>query len=172
MNEYFVFNRIRCSVTDDKDVVLQGFCSEELSHDADALQIVVSGKNDEKVIPAKVVVSRAPLDKKNLFGSGKIVKTLSFIIKNCPKLSDEEKLSVIYNDSKNNQKISLYSCGEKEIKHYTKKLNACMDSVEADGKNIIIKGWAADSNEIKFKLVKIEAGKEEEIKYDLNRYTR
>ena len=172
MNEYFVFNRIRCSVTDDKDVVLQGFCSEELSHDADALQIVVSGKNDEKVIPAKVVVSRAPLDKKNLFGSGKIVKTLSFIIKNCPKLSDEEKLSVIYNDSKNNQKISLYSCGEKEIKHYTKKLNTCMDSVEADGKNIIIKGWAADSNEIKFKLVKIEAGKEEEIKYDLNRYTR
>ena len=41
MNEYFVFNRIRCSVAEDKGMVLQGFCSEEISHDADALQIVV-----------------------------------------------------------------------------------------------------------------------------------
>ena len=172
MNEYFIFNRIRCSVADDKDIVLQGFCSEELSHDADALQIVVSDQNNERDIPAKFVVSRAPLDKKNLFGSGKTVKTLSIVIPECPKLSGEEKLSVYYNDSRNNQRIFLYSCGEKEIQHYTKKLNACVDSVDADGKNIMIKGWALDCNEISFRLVKIEQGKEEEIQYELNRYTR
>ena len=172
MNEYFIFNRIRCSVADDKDIVLQGFCSEELSHDADALQIVVSDQNNERDIPAKFVVSRAPLDKKNLFGSGKTVKTLSIVIPECPKLSEEEKLSVYYMDSRNNQRIFLYSCGEKEIRHYTQKLNACVDSVDTDGKNIMIKGWVLDCNEISFRLVKIEQGKEEEIQYELNRYTR
>ena len=172
MNDLFVFNRIRCSVAADDVIVMQGFCNEEISQNTEALQIAVKksdGTQDE--LDAKYDISKAPLDRKNLFGSGKIVKMLSVIINFNYHLADDEKVILIYN-KKNGEKVELYSCSGKEIRHYDEKLNYCVDFIESDGKYILIKGWAVDKHDIDFKLVKIEQGKEEEIPFELSRYTR
>ncbi len=172
MNEYFIFNRIRCSVADDKAIVLQGFCGEELSDAADALQIVLEGKNKSKHVDSKFIISKAPLDKKNLFGSGKIVKTLSAIIKPDESFESEDKLKLFYMKKGEAAPIELYSCTGKEIDHYAAKLNYCIDSVFSDGKYIMIKGWAVDCCDVDFDLVRIEQGTEEKLLYELNHYTR
>ena len=172
MNEYFVFDRIRCSVADENDIVLQGFCSEKLFHAADALQIVVSNKDNKKEnIPARTEFSKAPLDKKNLFGSGKKVKSVSVIIKT-DNIQDDDKILLLYQSNSDEDCQELFSFSKQEADHFGSKLNYCIDSVEADGKNILIKGWAVDCCEVDFRLVKTEQGKEEELPFELNRYTR
>ncbi len=173
MNDIFVFNRIRCSVSDDNDIVLQGFCSEKIFLNTEALQIVLKkSSGEDKKITARYDFSKAPLDKKNLFGSGKTVKTFSAIITLIEKVEDDERLYMYFKESETDNPVELYSCTGKELKHYTDKLNYCVDSVESDGKNIMIKGWAVDAHDVEFKLVKIEQGKEEDISFELNRYTR
>ncbi len=173
MNDIFVFNRIRCSVSDDNDIVLQGFCSEKIFLNTEALQIVLKkSSGEDKKITARYDFSKAPLDKKNLFGAGKTVKTFSAIITLIEKVEDDERLYMYFKESETDNPVELYSCTGKELKHYTDKLNYCVDSVESDGKNIMIKGWAVDAHDVEFKLVKIEQGKEEDISFELNRYTR
>lgn len=173
MNDIFVFNRIRCSVSDDNDIVLQGFCSEKIFLNTEALQIVLKkSSGEDKKITARYDFSKAPLDKKNLFGAGKTVKTFSAIITLIEKVEDDERLYMYFKESETDNTVELYSCTGKELKHYTDKLNYCVDSVESDGKNIMIKGWAVDAHDVEFKLVKIEQGKEEDISFELNRYTR
>ena len=173
MNDIFVFNRIRCSVSDDNDIVLQGFCSEKIFLNTEALQIVLKkSSGEDKKITARYDFSKAPLDKKNLFGSGKTVKTFSAIITLIEKVEEDERLYMYFKESETDNPVELYSCTGKELKHYTDKLNYCVDSVESDGKNIMIKGWAVDAHDVEFKLVKIEQGKEEDISFELNRYTR
>lgn len=173
MNDIFVFNRIRCSVSDDNDIVLQGFCSEKIFLNTEALQIVLKkSSGEDKKITARYDFSKAPLDKKNLFGAGKTVKTFSAIITLIEKVEDDERLYMYFKESETDNPVELYSCTGKELEHYTDKLNYCVDSVESDGKNIMIKGWAVDAHDVEFKLVKIEQGKEEDISFELNRYTR
>ena len=173
MNDIFVFNRIRCSVSDDNDIVLQGFCSEKIFLNTEALQIVLKkSSGEDKKITARYDFSKAPLDKKNLFGAGKTVKTFSAIITLIEKVEEDERLYMYFKESETDNTVELYSCTGKELKHYTDKLNYCVDSVESDGKNLMIKGWAVDAHDVEFKLVKIEQGKEEDISFELNRYTR
>lgn len=173
MNEYFIFNRIRCSVADEDAIVLQGFCGEEISNATDALQIVIVRKDNFEIkSEVRFDVSKAPLDKKNLFGSGRIVKTLSAIIMPSANIGDNDKLKLLYNKEKSPEPIELYSCTGKDINHYTSKLNYCIDSVETDGRFIMIKGWAVDCNDINFRLVRIDGSKEEDLKYEINHYTR
>ena len=172
MADNFIFNRIRCNVTEHNSIVLQGFCNEKLSDNTDALSIVLRKKGEEgDALDSRFIISKAPLDKKNLFGSGKIVKTLSAIIKTDFDINNDDRLCLIYTE-KDGAKKELYSCSGKDVRHYMDKLNCCIDSIEADGRYMMVKGWAVDVNDISYSLVKIAGHNEEEMDAEISHYTR
>ncbi len=166
MKPKFIFDRVRKGVTKDNQIAIQGFCSEEFLEDLE-VRAELSSAEGKVELPCEMKVSNIPALKRMELKDSDISRMLTVLVNVGENLAVNSQLIVqglISQDGfTDRDQIEIYSCKGKRLEAITKELNVCVETVFAQGDKLVIKGWAADNNQLDFQVFSKKGNKPIEI---------
>lgn len=154
MNDVFYFSKIRVSIAKENQIMVQGFCTEDLMDGMQVEAVLRDGKENCRLATAWFL-SKNLITQKTYIKNKEINSNVTFAVDIPGTISDSAgfRIDIIPKEENGTGKRqTLYKCKGSNIRKAMSEVNACIESVATDGTHWIIKGWAADREEIHFEL--------------------
>lgn len=166
MNTGFIFNKIRCSILNENQLVLQGYCVERFM-DERCLEAFLSGSDGySEKLESSWLITEADKDEMEKLHEDYLTHIISVMI-NLPQGFDDAGTELKVVSKSGTDTRELYICSGLKIIKCLKRLNSAVESVETNDGNIVIKGWTADRNEISVRLTRMIKSRTEKIDFDI-----
>lgn len=178
MNSKFIFKKLRCSVSKENQVVLQGYCSDGYMANEHIEAFIYSDAGCFGRLETSLIMTEAePAEAGRLHNNDltHIITIMIDIPKELPYKDAMMRVVKRTNDGKNSageEACVLYTCSVLKLIKCLDRLNYSVDSVEAEGKFILIRGWAIDREEVSLRLTQILKSKEKEVDFSIVRSER
>lgn len=149
MDRIFYFNRLRASIARDNQIVVQGFCADNIMDGMESVVIFQDG-DDTCQIPVSWKISKMLATQSAFIKIDGVNSVITFVIDMPKNLNRNAKLvlGIRQAGQRDGDCRVLYKCSGKKIRKYLYEVNSCIDSVVSDGKQLVIKGWAVDKDAI------------------------
>lgn len=166
MSSKFYFSKIRCSVTRERQVMVQGFCTEDLM-DGMQLDVTFQDKSELCKLNASWSATKRLAMQDTYIRDENIKSKITFAVELPKDIADDARLRVAVSGmSETGEALrrELYTCTGVKLKKALGEVNSCIESVANDGTHLIIKGWAIDREDITLELT---AADDESKKHEL-----
>lgn len=166
MNTGFIFNKIRCSVVNENQIALQGYCTKHFMDGRYIEALLYSGTGHSEKLEASWFITGADENETQKLHEYGLTHIISIMISLPQGFNDADAVLKVTVNSVD-EVCGLYTCSGIKLIKCMKQLNSAVESVKIKDGNIVIRGWAADRDEIAVSITRMMKSKAEKVPFDI-----